>query len=159
MRSTLLFVAIALVGCGDDTTSADLGAPDLAVGDLSQISCATSCGTCTTGTTCVTNSSGSVNSFSATCLASCQTDADCTPPRSCVAFDGSSPSGRYCLSATEPQQCGSHCDLVPATSACDGTTLVSYYRAIVCGLDYSHCANGCVEDAPDGGDDKHARCL
>ena len=63
------------------------------------------------------------------------------------------------MSTTEPQECGSHCDLEPPTSECDGTTLVSYYRRIVCGLHYSHCANGCVEDAPDAGDDKHARCL
>jgi hypothetical protein len=160
MRSTLLVLAITLVGCGDDAAPADLGTPDLAVGDLSQPMCATSCGTCTAGTTCVTNNSNSVNTFAATCLASCQTSADCMPQRSCVEFAGASPSGRYCLSATEPAECGTHCDLVPPTSRCQGSTLILAYHTIVCGLVYVHCANGCVEHAPpDAGDDRQASCL
>jgi hypothetical protein len=158
MHPTLFVLAIALAGCGDDAAPADLGTPDLAVGDLSQIVCTTSCGTCASGTTCVTNSSPSVNQFSATCLATCQTDADCTGQRACVAFDGSAPSGRYCLSATDPPECGTHCDLVQPTSACEGSTLVSVYHTTICGLRYTHCANGCVEDAPDGGVDRQAHC-
>jgi hypothetical protein len=157
MRQTLLMLTITVAACGGDGPSSDLGAPDLAVKDL-QISCASSCGSCAPGTSCVAAGAG-INMFSATCLTPCQSDVDCTQERSCVAIDSSVPSGRFCLSPTEPMECAGHCDLVPASSACDGDNLVLPYDTIVCGRKYLHCANGCVEDAPDGGADRHARCL
>jgi hypothetical protein len=158
MRSLLVVLTIALAGCGDDGAPADLGAPDLAVGDLAQAVCTKSCGTCASGTTCVTNENVGINFFSASCLAPCQTDADCTQQRACVSFDGS-PPGSYCLSTTEPQSCGPHCDLIEPASSCEGATLVKAYLGIVCGLRHTHCANGCVEDTPDAGVNNHAHCL
>lgn len=157
LRSVPFVLALALAGCGSDDGPLpfldEMGAHDLAV-----TVCAASCGTCATGTTCVTNYSASVNQFSATCLAGCTTDSDCPAAHSCVAFDGSAPSGRYCLSATDPLGCGIHCDFVQPTSACEGSTLVSVYHTIICGLRYTHCANGCVEDNPDAGVDRQAHC-
>jgi hypothetical protein len=126
--------------------------PDLA------LNCVQTCPSCTTGTTCVT-SAGGLTPFSATCLAGCTSDVDCTGQRKCVAIYGASPAGRYCLNTTEPLSCGPMCDLVQAISFCSGSEVVAPYSNIVCGAVYTHCATGCVEDEPDGGTNRHAHCL
>jgi hypothetical protein len=161
MRFMLLLCAVAFAAC--DTSSStpedfampqDLSAPppDLA------LDCTQGCTGCTTGTACV-SSGGGLTPFSSTCLATCTSDVDCTGGRKCVEIYGASPAGRYCLSMTEPQSCGPQCDLVPATSFCSGSEVVAPYSNIVCGAVYTHCAKGCVEDAPDGGTNRQAHCL
>lgn len=157
MRPMLLLCALALAACDDDTTAAappDLAAPDLAhsVG----ICTGTCTPSCSGGTTCV-SSSGSTP-FSATCLVTCGSDADCGA-RDCVDIIGASPAGRYCIDTSEPLSCGIHCDLVDRVSRCDGDNVVTEYRSgVVCGMQYHHCANGCVEADPDGGNLRQASC-
>jgi hypothetical protein len=129
---------------------------DMATPDLAGTTCPTTCGTCPTGTSCVAMFSGPTP-FAATCLASCQTNVDCTGGRSCVAFQGF--SQRYCVNSMEPQACGVHCELTAPTRYCSGSDVVTNYQAVVCGLQYSHCVNGCAELAPDGGLDRQATCL
>jgi hypothetical protein len=103
-------------------------------------------------------SAGGLIPFSPACLAACTDDASCAAGEQCVAIDGATPAGRYCLSPTEPQTCGPECDLVPSYSACDGNDVVAPYDHLVCGRVYTRCATGCVEDAPDGGDNRQAHC-
>src|SRR5690242_20306867 len=107
MRYVLFSCVLALVACDDDTapSSADLAAPDLATA----VSCAATCTpACAPGLTCVA-ANGTLNIFTATCLASCTTTADCPTASTCVALAGASPSGRFCVSTTAPALCGTHC--------------------------------------------------
>jgi hypothetical protein len=155
-RAALLACALALVACDDDTTP-ESSTADMATPDLAASTCPSTCGTtCPAGTTCVTMNGGPTP-FGATCLATCQTTSDCTGGRDCVDFFQ---GPRYCITLTEPNACGTtNCELTPPTRYCSGTDLVTNYQHVVCGLKYTHCANGCVEDAPDGGLDRQARCL
>jgi hypothetical protein len=161
MRFLLLSCALVLAGCGNGSSAPeDFAMPqDLSVPppDLA-LNCVQTCPSCTTGTTCVT-SAGGLTPFSASCLAGCTSDVNCTGGRKCVEIYGASPAGRYCLNTTEPQSCGPMCDLVQATSFCSGSEVVAPYSNIVCGAVYTHCATGCVEDEPDGGTNRHAHCL
>lgn len=162
MRSLLLLCALACAACdnGSSMTPEDFAVPqDLSVPppDVA-LNCVQTCASCTTGTTCV-SSAGGLTPFTATCLAGCTSDVDCTGGRKCVEIYGAAPAGRYCLTTTEPQSCGAECDLVPATSFCSGSEVVAPYHTIVCGAVYTHCANGCVEDAPDGGTNRQAHCI
>jgi hypothetical protein len=158
-RATLFMCALALAACDDDTGTTTPTPMDLAVPDLAGSSCgASTCAACPSGTACVTMTSGPTP-FGATCLASCQTSTDCTGGRDCVNFAGYPPAQRFCVNSMEPNPCGTtFCELTPPTHYCEGDDLVSNYQHVVCGLKYTHCANGCVEDAPDGGLDRQARC-
>ncbi|HEX6834917.1 MAG TPA: hypothetical protein VF334_00015 [Polyangia bacterium] len=151
----LLLCALALAACDDAGTSAppDLAMRDLAVPDLA-VACVSDC-PCMSGLVCV-DSASYAEPFASTCLKPCQTDADCGA-RSCVAMFGD--RVRYCLASDEPHTCGVHCDPGARLSHCEGDTLVSTYVGLVCGEHYQACANGCVEDDPDGGDNRQARCL
>jgi hypothetical protein len=154
MRPTPLLCALALAACGDGTAATP--AADLAVpADLSCTS-APGCPTCASGATCV--SPTGFLPFDPFCAATCTSSADCASPRTCVEVSGASPPGRYCIGADLPHDCAPLCDLVPSLSRCDGDALLAPYRTIVCGVSYTHCANGCVEDGPDGGADRQARC-
>ena len=155
-RAALLLCALTLVGCDDDTTPTSSTA-DMATPDLAGSTCPSTCGsTCPSGTTCVTMNGGPTP-FGSTCLASCQTTSDCTGGRDCVNFQG---LVRYCITRMEPQACGTtFCELTPPTSYCSGSDLVTNYQSVVCGLKYTHCANGCTEGAPDGGLNHEAHCL
>lgn len=159
MRPTLLLCALALAACDDDTmatTARDLAVPDLTMHVTS--SCTTTCTpSCAPGLTCVSTYTFTFP-FSATCLAACVSDADCGT-RACVDFLGASPAGRYCIDQNEPTACDFQCDLVGRVSRCDGDNVATEYRGVVCGVQYHHCANGCVEADPDGGDLRQASCL
>jgi hypothetical protein len=158
---TMLLLTLALAGCGDDLTNSavDLSMPDLAGNDNDlPRPCIQTCPVCTGGTVCVTGNAGLVP-FDATCLKPCSESADCSAPARCVRIDNGVPSGRYCVMAAAPRACVVECDLVPATSECDGNDLVTPYHIGVCGLQYARCANGCVEDLPDAGFNRMAHCL
>src|SRR3954462_11579544 len=106
----LLLCALATAAC-DSTSSTPQDfamAADLSVLDMTSFSCSSNCTpACGAGTTCVSQGS-SISFFDASCLASCTSSADCPGGRQCVDIYGAQPSGRYCLSTTEPQECGSH---------------------------------------------------
>jgi hypothetical protein len=159
-----IFILCALCSSACDTSSStpeDFAVPgDLSVPDMTNMfTCSNTCTpACASGTTCVSQGGG-VTPFNATCLASCTSSADCAGGRQCVDIYGAQPSGRYCVNTMEPQECGTHCDLTPPVSLCSGSELGTTYQGVVCGIKYAHCANGCVEDAPDGGQNRNARCL
>jgi hypothetical protein len=160
MRLLLLVAAISFTACDSDGTPF----PDFGVTTVDMavpvFSCAGNCSpACTAGSTCVGMGS-SVNPFAATCLVPCTSDVDCPDQRACVAIGGgTTPDGRFCLDRMEPLACGTHCDFAERVSLCSGNELAgTFHNSVVCGVSYHHCANGCVEDAPDGGTERQARC-
>jgi hypothetical protein len=112
--------------------------------------CGGTCPPCASNQGCVGGSAAS--QARPTCLATCQSPADCAAGERCAQLSGEG-ANFYCASEAKPALCGANprwsCTLSEAS--CDGATLLRPFTAATnqtCGYERVPCPSGC--DAPLG---------
>ncbi len=132
--------------------------------DAAENSCTRTCDPCGAGEQCI--GTDPTDEYSAVCRKSCTTTDDCSAGEHCVSIVNLATDphtariktdGPVCVSDLAPRRCqatigGYHCD--PQQGYCsDPHVAINPFASpsFTCGVEHTHCPNGCEVVAPDGG--------